>query len=125
MSHWFFRIAALLCVVTILAHEFLGAPLVLPPLAAPNIAEEVRWLHHFSWHVGTVSTLAMAGMFLYASIRPGNTALAVVATLMCAGFAIVGTSLAIFGSSALWSSPAPYVWWLVMVVGLVGVYLSE
>ena len=66
--------------VAIAAHELLGAPMVLLPLDGAGLNSEIVWLHRFSWHVGSISVLIMAGMFLYASIRPGNLALAIAAT---------------------------------------------
>lgn len=107
------------------AHELLGAPMVLPPLADAELDEEIVWLHHFSWHVGTVATAAIAFMFFYASIRPGNLALAIVATCISTGFCLLGVGLAVFASPSLWGTPAPYLWSLVAVIGLLGVWQSS
>jgi hypothetical protein len=32
----------------------------------------VIWLHHFSWHVGSVAVLAMIGLFLLAVWQPSG-----------------------------------------------------
>ena len=109
MSVWLFRIAALLSVLAIVAHEVLGAPMVLPPLSLAELPQEVIWLHHFSWHVGSVAVAAMAGMYLYASIKADQLAMAVFATAMSIGFAGLGIGLGVWGSSAMWGTPAPYV----------------
>lgn len=63
MSVWIFRLCTGLSIVGILAHELLGAPMVLPPLADAGLTEEVLWLHHFSWHVGSIAVAAMAAWF--------------------------------------------------------------
>ena len=55
-------IAAGLSVLGAAAHEIAGSPKVLTPLADSNLPQDVIWLHHFSWHVGTVSVLAMAAL---------------------------------------------------------------
>ena len=125
MSNWLFKIAALICTLAFLAHEILGSPMVLTPLLGSGIDEEVIWLHNFSWHVGSVTAVAMTGMFLYSSVRPGNLALAVVATLMSIGQTVIGVGLAVFASSALWGTPAPYIWSIVSVLGVIGVWISS
>lgn len=125
MSNWLFRIAALICTLAVLAHEILGSPMVLTPLRGSGIDDEVIWLHNFSWHVGSVTAVAMTGMFLYSSVRPGNLALAVVATLMSVGQMVIGVGLAVFASSALWGTPAPYIWSIVSVLGVIGIWISS
>ena len=125
MSNWLFKIAALICTLAFLAHEILGSPMVLTPLLGSGIDEEVIWLHNFSWHVDSVTVVAMTGMFLYSSVRPGNLALAVVATLISIGQAVIGVGLAVFASSALWGTPAPYIWSIVSVLGIIGIWISS
>lgn len=97
---------------------------MLPPLAQAGLEDEVVWLHHFSWHVGSVAIVLMVGMYFYASVRPGNLALAVAATLMSIGFALLGIGMAVFGSDVLWGTPAPYVWSLIALLGLLGLWKS-
>jgi hypothetical protein len=99
--------------------------MVLTPSLGSGIDEDVIWLHNFSWHVGSVSAVAMTGMFLYSSVRPGNLALAVVATLMSIGQTAIGVGLAVFASSALWGTPAPYIWSIVSVLGVIGIWISS
>ena len=118
MSNWLFKIAALICTLAFLAHEILGSPMVLTPLLDSGIDEEVIWLHN-------LTAVAMAGMFLYSSVRPGNLALAVVATLMSIGQTVIGVGLAVFVSSALWGTPAPYIWSIVSVLGVIGIWISS
>ena len=125
MSNWLFKIAALICALAFLAHEILGSPMVLTPLLGSGIDEEVIWLHNFSWHVGSITAVAMAGMFFYSSARPGNLAMAVVATLMSIGQTVVGVGLTVFASSSLWGTPAPYIWSIVSVLGVIGIWISS
>ncbi|MEM7359919.1 MAG: hypothetical protein AAF431_12535 [Pseudomonadota bacterium] len=122
---WSFRLAALLCLIALLAHELIGTPMVLAPLHAVDISENVIWLHHFSWHVGTIVALTLMGMFSYASLRTEGLILAVVASLVCAAFALLAFALAIFGNAVLWTSPAPWVWSLVAMIGGFGVWKAR
>lgn len=85
MSSWFLKTASLICVLALLALKILGAPLVLLPLLQSGIREEVIGLHSFSWHVGSVTATAIAGMFFYSLMRPGNLALSVDASLISIG----------------------------------------
>jgi len=124
VSNQLFKAAAIISVLALLAHELIGAPLVLPPLSDAGMDEEVIYLHHFSWHVGTVSVIAMAAMFYYASVRPGNIALAVAATSMSIGYWALAIGIALFSSSVMWSTPAPYFWGIIAVLGGAGIWMS-
>ena len=125
MSKWLFRGAAGLSFVGLMAHELLGAPMVLPPLSSIDISPEVLWLHHFSWHVGSIAVAAMITMYLYAAARPGNSAMAVIATGMSFGFACLAIGLGIWGSEVMWATPAPYVWSVIAVIGGLGVWKAK
>ncbi len=107
-----------------LAHEIAGAPKVLKPLAVAGIEDGVVGLHHFSWHVGTVAVIGMIAMYLLAVWHPAGTILALVASSISAGFAVIGISLAVFVNAALWRTPAPYPWGVVALLGFAGVWLS-
>ena len=121
MTSWLFRAAAFLAALGLLAHELLGAPMVLPPLEEAAIPTEIVWLHHFSWHVGSVAVAVMASMFLYASFRPCNLVVAAFATAISIGFACLGIALAMFGNEALWGTPAPYVWTIIASLAGLGI----
>ena len=124
LSDILFLIAAGLSVLGALAHEVAGAPKVLKPLEGSGLPKDVIWLHHFSWHVGTVAVLAMAAQFLLAIWHPAGDIFAIIATLTSAGFAVLGITLASFGDKALWHTPAPYPWTLIAVLGGVGLWLG-
>lgn len=125
ISAIFFLMAAILSLMGALAHEFLGAPKVLGPLKDSSLPDEVMWLHHFSWHVGTVAVIGLAAMFLLAIWHPAGTILALIAAIMSAGFGLLGISLAIFCNAALWRTPAPYPWGIIAVLGMIGVIIEK
>jgi|GEM_PF-6456850 len=62
LMYW---LTAGLSLLGLLAHEILGAPMVLPPLLETDLPEEVIWLHNFSWHVGTIAVAAMIALFIH------------------------------------------------------------
>ncbi len=118
-------IAAGLSLLGVLAHELAGAPKVLGPLKTSGLPDGVIWLHHFSWHVGSIAVLAMMSLFLFAAWQPSGFLFAAVATAMSAGFAALGIGLAVFGNRALWRTPAPYPWTLIAILGGLGMYFME
>lgn len=120
-----FMVAAGLSTVGVVAHELLGSPKVLAPLKDSGLPLEVIWLHHFSWHVGSVAVVAMVALFLLGAWQPDGLIYAAVATAMSAGFAMLGTGLAVFGNRALWRTPAPYPWTLIALIGGLGLYLTR
>ena len=121
LMYW---LSAVLSLAGLVAHEALGAPMVLPPLLATDLPENVIWLHHFSWHVGSIAVAAMIIMFVYAALKPGNIAMAIIATGMSIGFAALGIGLAVFGSDVMWGTPAPYAWSLIAGIGAVGAWME-
>jgi hypothetical protein len=124
-ARWCFGIAAALCIAAMMGHELLGGAKVLDPLHRVDLPADVVWLHHFSWHVGSVALVAMAAMFVLAARKPEHLILAGFATSISVGFAVLGVSLAAFGDAALWSTPAPYPWTLSAAFGGAGIYLAR
>ncbi len=124
ISSLLYLIAAALSLLGAAAHEIVGAPMVLLPLADTDLPPNVIWLHHFSWHVGTVAVVGMAALYIVALRHSAGRLFAMVATAMSTGFAAVGIGLALFGNAVLWTTPAPYPWTLVTLVGLLGVLLT-
>jgi hypothetical protein len=125
ISDILFYFAAGLSLLGVIAHELAGAPKVLGPLKTSGLPDSVMWLHHFSWHVGSVAVLAMMSLFLFAAWQPSGFLFAVVATGMSAGFAALGIGLATFGNPALWRTPAPYPWTLIAILGGLGMFFME
>tara|TARA_R110000868_G_scaffold2321_6_gene17281 strand:- start:13071 stop:13475 length:405 start_codon:yes stop_codon:yes gene_type:complete len=119
-----FLAAAALALLGVIAHEVAGAPKVLGPLKTSGLAPEVVWLHHFSWHDGSVSVLAMIGLFLLAVRQEDGVYFAIIGSAMSAGFAALGIGLAMLGNRALWRTHAPYAWTLVALLGGLGIWLQ-
>lgn len=124
-AKWCFGIAATVCLVSMLGHELLGGAKVLDPLHKVDLPADVVWLHHFSWHVGSVALIAMAAMFVLAARKAEHMILAGFGTAISLGFAVLGVSLAVFGDGALWGTPAPYPWVLSAALGAAGIYLAR
>ena len=92
-ARWCFGIAATVCIAAMLGHELLGGSKVLDPLHQVDLPADVVWLHHFSWHVGSVALVAMAAMFVLAARKAEHLILAGFGTAISVGFAVLGISL--------------------------------
>jgi hypothetical protein len=123
-ARWCLHIAAGICVLAMLGHELLGNSKVLDPLHEVDLPADVIWLHHFSWHVGSVALVAMAAMFVLAARKPEHLILAKFGTAIGMGFAVLGIGLAVFGDAVLWSTPAPYPWAILAAFGGAGIHLA-
>ena len=125
LSKVFLWSAAILSLAGLLAHEFAGTPMVLPPLSTTDLPADVIWLHHFSWHVGSIAVAGMIALFVYTAVNEADPVMAVVASAMSLGFAMLGVSLAIWGDNAMWGTPAPYAWWPITILGGLGAWTSQ
>lgn len=125
LSQTFYLLAAAFSLLGVVAHVFLGAPRMLGPLETSGLPPDVVWMHHFSWHVGTVAVLAMVVMFALAARGREHVALAMIASAMSAGFAALGIGFALFRDPALWTTPAPYAWGPIAILGMLGVLLRS
>jgi hypothetical protein len=117
--------AAIACIAVMLGHELLGSAKVLDPLHQVALPADVVWLHHFSWHVGSISLVATAAMFVLGGRKTEHLILATFGTAISTGFAILGIFLAVFGEAALWNTPAPYPWAPIAALGGTGLYFAH
>ena len=117
--------AAIACIAVMLGHELLGRAKVLDALHQVALSADVVWLHHFSWHVGSISLVATAAMFVLGGRKTEHLILATFGTAISTGFAILGIFLAVFGEAALWNTPAPYPWAPIAVLGGTGLYFAN
>lgn len=126
MSKICFWVAGVLGMLLVLAHVFLGGAAVVPAwLGTPELPEKAAWLAYFSWHVGTVAMGLCALAYMYAAIKPGQKGLAIFVNLMLTGFAAVGLTMALRGSDVLWTTPAPYAFWIITGFGWAGVFTAK
>lgn len=85
-ARWCFGLAAAVCITAMLGHEALGGPRVLDPLHETSLPADVIWLHHFSWHLGSIALIAMAAMFVLAGRKVERLILAGFGTAIAVGF---------------------------------------
>ncbi len=126
MSKGLYILAGLAALALAVGHVVGGGQLVVDPLMAANdLAPEAVWLSYFTWHVGTIIMVMMGLAYLFAAVRIGNRSLVVFSSLMALGFAGLGLSLAIYGNSVLWATPAPYAFGPIGILGFLGALLDR
>ncbi len=95
MSHVFFTAAGVLATLWLAIHVFLGGREIAHPLLkATALPATVRHTQYLCWHFTTVAIAGMAGLYLAAAFT-SVTAFATSATLLAAGFFVVGVGLVI------------------------------
>ena len=85
---WLFA-ASVAAGATLLIHVFAGGPSVARPLLeASDIDEVAKLTNYYCWHIVSITLAAMTAAFCYASIAPGETAMAALWTAIAAAFAL-------------------------------------
>lgn len=93
MTHTIFLAAGGLAAIWFAVHLFVGGREIARPLVnAPALDPLVRHTQYLCWHFTTVAIACMAGLFVCAALT-GVTAFATSATLLAAGFFVVGVGL--------------------------------
>jgi len=121
-----FAAAAVLSLITFGVHTFVGGRFAARPLlAAHDFHKASRWLNYFTWHMATVMLLFMAGGFAVAAVVPGALAAAVLLTLMATTFSPLCIWVALKGDVAPWRFPASWLFALIVVAALWGIFGSH
>lgn len=86
-------VAALIAAI----HFFVGGREVARPLLRQDTLSPVVTLtHYYCWHLVTITLVALAGAFAYASLAPDGRVLAVFATAAAFLFAVWGLALVLW-----------------------------
>ncbi len=121
MAKLLYLVTALLCFAIAVAHAIAGSALAVDPLmASSDVPEVAKWLLFFNWHVGTVVFVILGVVFALLSRDPAQRALAVVAISIIGAIGVLGLGMTIAGPAAMWSTPAPYAFFVIAAVGLLG-----
>jgi len=117
MNIWFVAAGALSFGITLL-HLFGGGPTVAAPLlAAKGLNDVVRYLNYYCWHLVSISLALMALAFGWSGFVGSAWELAVLGTIMAAGFCIWGVALVILKRQQFREMPQG---WLFLPVALLG-----
>lgn len=118
-----FLLAAALSGVWLFVHLLLGGREIATPLrAAPDLAPVVRDTQYLCWHFTSVGIAAMASFFA-AAAWVGDTAFAVAATVLAAGFAVTGIGLVIGIGQSHARLPQGWLFVPVTLLGAAGLWL--
>ena len=118
-----FGLCAALCFGAVYFHEIIGTDMMLPPLASTDLKPDVIWLFHFSWHADSVLMLGMGTLFACAAFIPHQRLMGFIATGMSLGLGV--TALGFLYDPIIWETPAPTLWTLIPLIGIVGLLFKE
>lgn len=107
---------------TALLHLFAARKdVVLPLLGAKDIHSVSKYTNYYCWHLVSITLVAMAVAFVWASIDPAQTGLAWMWTVIAALFAMWSIVLVIWKRQNPWHMPQ----WLlfITITGLAGMGL--
>ena len=107
----FLAIAALLSLVTWAIHTFVGGPHAARPLLASKLGPMAKYTNYYCWHLVTLTLFAMAAGFGYAAVVPEGRDVAILLTILSAGFAV--WSLILVGISR--RSPVELPQWILFI----------
>ena len=92
----YFLLAALLSIGVLAAHIFGGGRFYVRPLLAADLHPVPKYVHYYCWHIVTMTLAAMAVSFGRAAVHPGARDLAVLMTVLAAGFAVWSLGLVLW-----------------------------
>ena len=98
-------------------HTFVGAPRILPSLAASNLAPMPRNVLYFVWHIATLLLLAFPVTYALAALYPWAWPLAIESTVLCALIAALIGAVAIKRRMVFMDMPQ---WTLFLLVAILG-----
>lgn len=95
MTQWYFFASGGLSILWLAVHLFAGGKDIVRPLRdGSELPPMVRDTLYICWHFTSLSLAIMAALFLWTGAT-GNAAAGGLATIMAAGFAMIGIGLAI------------------------------
>ncbi|WP_299348267.1 hypothetical protein [uncultured Shimia sp.] len=112
-------VAGGLSALAALAHIFMGGTEVAAPLLeAQDLEKQPKYIAYYCWHLVSICLCLMCLLFLWPALWGGANDLAVMGSLMAAGFAIWGIGLWHFSRAGLTLSDLPQGWFFVPIASL-------
>ena len=117
----FFACAAGLATINTGLHFFAGGKSIARPLLdATGLAEDVRYIQYFCWHIATLTLAVQAMLFAVAAILPSQANLAIVATAMAASVGVLGLAIPIICKLRYREMPQGWLFVPVTILGVIG-----
>lgn len=120
----FLLLAAAACLITFLVHILAGGYVIVRPLLASEMTRRVRFTFYFVWHMVSVLLLAMAACFVYAAYEASAVLLAVLMTILAAGFAFLNVGVIAANRLSPFMLPQWMFFAAIATLGFVGVVQS-
>ncbi|PSM48922.1 hypothetical protein C7Y66_12155 [Chroococcidiopsis sp. CCALA 051] len=94
VMNWFLFAAAVISLITFLAHLFWGGrEVVIPLLDASDLQEIPKLTMYYCWHIVTIALLFLTCTYAWAALLPTNIPLALAATSISAACALLNVGL--------------------------------
>jgi hypothetical protein len=114
-------VAAFLSLLTWGIHTFEGGPRTVKPLLASAMRPVPKYTNYYCWHLVTFVLLTMAGGFAYAAVFPSGLDIAVLLTVLSAGFTLWSLALVALSRRKLLELPQWALFAPITAAALVGI----
>jgi hypothetical protein len=120
--NWFLLAAAVVSLITFLAHLFWGGHEVAKPLLNADMPEDIKLTTYYCWHITSVVLLIMAFAFAYVALLEFDSPLTIALTSIAAACALLNLGLILVRSL----KPLDYPQWIfflpITVLGVLGLF---
>ncbi len=116
----FLLAAAILTFLTWALHTFMGTPEIARPLLASDLPPVPKYTNYYCWHAVTIVLATMAGGYLYAALVDGAGDVAVLVTVLAAGFCLLGLFLMVQKKQRLVDLPQWVLFAIIVAVAVPG-----
>ncbi|MHA7858757.1 MAG: hypothetical protein ACX94D_11785 [Henriciella sp.] len=117
----FFACAAGLAAFNTSLHFFAGGKTIARPLLnATELAEDVRYIQYFCWHIASLTLAFQALLFAVAAVLPGQANLAIVGTAMATSVGLLGLAIPIACKLSYREVPQGWLFVPVTILGVIG-----
>ena len=117
----YFVVAGVIAAVWFLVHFFMGGREVAKPLLDSETMEPVpKFVLYYCWHLVSLAILQLSGVFLYAGLVAGPGELAILGTVIAAGFSLLGIAIPPVAKVSYLQMPQGWLFVPIVLLGVMG-----
>lgn len=117
---WFYIAAAVICLLTLVAHGVLGTMHIAEPLLNAELAAIPKYVALFCWLAVGLMVFVMMGAFSFAAFNQGTRPLIIAMTSLAAGTAVINLLVIVFSGQDLLAMPQWIFFGLIAGNGILG-----
>ncbi|MEO1688429.1 MAG: hypothetical protein AAFU61_11040 [Pseudomonadota bacterium] len=103
-------------------HVIAGGRDVAAPLLRAPLSEAQKFTAYFAWHMASLSLAALAAGFLWAALRPEAAEVGAAATVLSAGYALLGLGMGRLPAGRFRDLPQGWLFVPVAALGALGLF---